>query len=229
MYLTLSSPFGVENNVHEYLTKRTGLFAYWHTNGYTIICCLLMVTYVHLWQRSRCPQQPKIYCSEASGTILAMFRHIQNILKFANDWILSDIQTGGLHLVYRLRIPANLTWHAWDFYLVMTGICGNIPVTSEDFLKTSKHCRKCPQMFWRRLSTSETALQDNNNLSCFHFVRTQKRIHHLTPFWIEFSLGEDKTWTRGPWTPTLDRVHGLLSWTGSMDPLSWTGSMDTFS
>ena len=30
-------------------------------------------------------------------------------------------------------------------------------------------------------------------------------------------LGEDKTWTRGPWTPTLDRVHGPLSWTGSMD------------
>ena len=40
--------------------------------------------------------------------------------------------------------------------------------------------------------------------------------------------GEDKTWTRGPWTPTLDRVHGPLSWTGSMDPLSWTGSMDSF-
>ena len=20
--------------------------------------------------------------------------------------------------------------------------------------------------------------------------------------------GEDKTWTRGPWAPTLDRVHG---------------------
>ena len=30
-------------------------------------------------------------------------------------------------------------------------------------------------------------------------------------------MGEDKTWTRGPWTPTLDRVHGPLSWTGSMD------------
>ena len=87
-------------------------------------------------------------------------------------------------------VGSNLTWHAWDFYLVMTGICGNIPVTSEDFLKTSKHYRKCPQMFWRRLSTSETTLQDNNNLSCFDFVRTQKRIqsHHLTPFWIEFSL-----------------------------------------
>ena len=87
-------------------------------------------------------------------------------------------------------VGSNLTWHAWDFYLVMTGICGNIPVTSEDFLKTSKHYRKCPHMFWRRLSTSETTLQDNNNLSCFDFVRTQKRIqsHHLTPFWIEFSL-----------------------------------------
>ena len=40
--------------------------------------------------------------------------------------------------------------------------------------------------------------------------------------------GEDKTWTRGPWTPTLDQFHGPLSWTRSMDPLSWTGSMDSF-
>ena len=22
------------------------------------------------------------------------------------------------------------------------------------------------------------------------------------------NVGEDKTWTRGPWTPALDRVHG---------------------
>ena len=29
--------------------------------------------------------------------------------------------------------------------------------------------------------------------------------------------GEDKTWTRGPWTPPLDWVHRPLSWTGSMD------------
>ena len=36
-------------------------------------------------------------------------------------------------------------------------------------------------------------------------------------------MGEDKTWT-----PTLDPVHGPLSWTGSMDPLSWTGSIDAF-
>ena len=44
----------------------------------------------------------------------------------------------------------------------------------------------------------------------------------------EEETGEDKTWTRGPWTPTLDQVHGPLSWTGSMDPLSWIGSMDSF-
>ena len=41
-----------------------------------------------------------------------------------------------------------------------------------------------------------------------------------------YNKGEDKTWTRGPWTPSLHRVHGPLSWTGSMDPLSW--SMDSF-
>ena len=38
--------------------------------------------------------------------------------------------------------------------------------------------------------------------------------------------GEDKTWTRGPWTPTLDQTTFI--WTGSMDPLSWTGFMDSF-
>ena len=41
--------------------------------------------------------------------------------------------------------------------------------------------------------------------------------------------GKYKTWTPGPWTPSVDRVHGLgfiKIWTGSMDPLSWTGSMD---
>ena len=29
-----------------------------------------------------------------------------------------------------------------------------------------------------------------------------------------FEAGEDKTWTRGPWTPTLDRVHGppVMDW-----------------
>ena len=30
------------------------------------------------------------------------------------------------------------------------------------------------------------------------------------------------------WTPSLDRVHGPLSWTGSMHPLSWTRSMHIF-
>ena len=52
--------------------------------------------------------------------------------------------------------------------------------------------------------------------------------YSLMDFIHKVKRGEDKTWTRGPWTPTLDRVHGPLSWTGSMDPLSWTGSMDSF-
>ena len=32
-------------------------------------------------------------------------------------------------------------------------------------------------------------------------------------------MGEDKTWSPGPWTTSLDRVHGLPLWTASMDPL----------
>ena len=55
-----------------------------------------------------------------------------------------------------------------------------------------------------------------------------KVFHVRCDRWCLYSWGEDKTWTRGPWTPTLDQVHGPLSWTGSMDPLSWTGSMDSF-
>ena len=33
---------------------------------------------------------------------------------------------------------------------------------------------------------------------------------------------------QGSMDPSLDRVHGPLSWTGSMDPLSWTRSIDSF-
>ena len=50
----------------------------------------------------------------------------------------------------------------------------------------------------------------------------------VTDVHFQQMAGEDKTWTRGPWTSSLDRVHGPLSWTRSMDPLSWTGSMDSF-
>ena len=61
-------------------------------------------------------------------------------------------------------------------------------------------------------------------------LRAKTGPQHLFEYNLQnvVKTGEDKTWTRGPWTPTLDRVHGPLSWTGSMDPLSWTGSMDSF-
>ena len=80
MYLTLSSPFGVKNNVHEYLTKTTGLFAYWHTNGYTIICCLLMVTW--------CPSLTTLKMSTATKNLL--FRSLRNNF--------SNVQTYSKHL-----------------------------------------------------------------------------------------------------------------------------------
>ena len=51
----------------------------------------------------------------------------------------------------------------------------------------------------------------------------KKKVSFVFFLKIWFHGGEDKTWT-----PTLDPVHGPLSWTGSMDPLSWTGSTDAF-
>ena len=38
-----------------------------------------------------------------------------------------------------------------------------------------------------------------------------------------FTQGEDKTWTPGPWTTSLDWVHGPPLWTGSMDHLFGPG------
>ena len=32
-----------------------------------------------------------------------------------------------------------------------------------------------------------------------------------------FKLGKYKTWTPGPWTPSVDRVHGPGPWTTFMD------------
>ena len=54
-------------------------------------------------------------------------------------------------------------------------------------------------------------------------VNTQTVIRQLLVFGVTpFKMGEDKTWTRGAWTPTLDQVHAPLSWTGSMDHGPWT-------
>ena len=33
-------------------------------------------------------------------------------------------------------------------------------------------------------------------------------IYNHTGYSLEIERGEDKTWTRGPWTLTLDWVHG---------------------
>ena len=57
---------------------------------------------------------------------------------------------------------------------------------------------------------------------------TQLRVYWTTEWKMRLSNWR-RLWTRGPWTPTLDRVHappchGLDPCT----PLSWRGSMDTF-
>ena len=67
---------------------------------------------------------------------------------------------------YDLRaniIPANFSKsNAWDSHLVVTEISGNVLVSSEDFRRISEEFQtlpkiECPQMFGRRLSTSEAA------------------------------------------------------------------------
>ena len=65
--------------------------------------------------------------------------------------------------------------------------------TSRWLLKTfwrlqniAENVRRCSEDVW----TLPKLLYKTTILACFDFVRTQKRIqsHHLTPFWIEFSL-----------------------------------------
>ena len=50
-----------------------------------------------------------------------------------------------------LYLPTSSESNARDFHL-MTGVPGNV-------LATSERCRKCPQMFWRRLSNSKASLR----------------------------------------------------------------------
>ena len=61
--------------------------------------------------------------------------------------------------------------------------------------------------FWALLNSTWNTLVEtvydfyasNNNVSCETGFKS---------FLSRCVTGEDKTWTRGPWTPTLDRVHG---------------------
>ena len=86
-----------------------------------------------------------------------------------------------------LYLPTFSESNVWGFTLLWPGFLETfrrLPKIS-DFPKTSEVCRKCPQMFRRRLSTSK-ATEKMTIVACFDFVRTQS--HHLKPFWIKFSL-----------------------------------------
>ena len=157
MYLTLSSPFGVENNVHEYLTKRTGLFAYWHTNGYTIICCLLMVTW--------CPSLTTFKMSTATknllfGSLRNNFSNVQtyskhlkvcqwlNTVGYPDWWAPPGIQTAytcQLDMTCMRFLPChdrNLRKHPGDFRRLSEDF-KTLPKMSADVLKTFEHIRNC--------------------------------------------------------------------------------------
>ena len=157
MYLTLSSPFGVENNVHEYLTKRTGLFAYWHTNGYTIICCLLMVTW--------CPSLTTFKMSTATknllfGSLRNNFSNVQtyskhlkvcqwlNTVGYPDWWASPGIQTAytcQLDMTCMRFLPChdrNLRKHPGDFRRLSEDF-KTLPKMSADVLKTFEHIRNC--------------------------------------------------------------------------------------
>ena len=58
-----------------------------------------------------------------------------------------------------------------------------------------------------------------NECQSSHF--DESRVDCLHSELLDFGIktGEDKTWTPGPWTTSLDRVHGPPLWTGSIDPL----------
>ena len=155
MYLTLSSPFGVENNVHEYLTKRTGLFAYWHTNGYTIICCLLMV----IW----CPSLTTLKMCTATKNLLFRslrnnFSNVQtyskhlkvcqwlNTVGYPDWWAPPGIQTAytcQLDMTCMRFLPChdrNLRKHPGDFRRLSEDF-KTFPKMSADVLKTFEHFR----------------------------------------------------------------------------------------
>ena len=93
------------------------------------------------------------------------------------------------------------TWH--DMHEIFT-------LSWPEFAETS---RWLPKTFWRLQNIAENVCRCSKNvwalskllyktttLACFDFVRTQKRIqsHHLTPFWIEFSLFIMCYWTIYP-------------------------------
>ena len=86
-----------------------------------------------------------------------------------------------------LYLPTFSECNAWGCTLLWLGFpeTSRRPPKISDFPKTSELCRKCTQMFQRRLNTSK-ATEKMTTVVCFDFVRTQS--HHLKPFWIKFSL-----------------------------------------
>ena len=81
------------------------------------------------------------------------------------------------------------------------------------FVEIQKYCF----LPWQRDVTTSLSIRKE---TCLPLVRLLR--FSLNKFSVKYNYqnywGEDKTWTRGPWPPTLDRVHGPLSYGAG----SWT-------
>ena len=126
--------------------------------------------------------------SEHAGIRWLLIRALQKQLQVFTEVVqIRSFLIFPMIYVLILYLPTFSECNAWGFTLLWLGF----PETSRqppkifDFPKTSELCRKCTQMFQRRLNTSK-ATEKMTTVVCFDFVRTQS--HHLKPFWIKFSL-----------------------------------------
>ena len=158
-YLILSITLWYWSNVHEYLTKTTGLFVYWHNNGYTIILLFINWYYnVHLWQLFKMSTVTK---NLLFGSLQNNFSNVQMYSKHLGQWLdtvgYPDLwAAAGIQTVYTCQLFLSQMHEIFSLsWLGFLEKSWRLPNISNNFQKTSEHCQKCPQMFLRRLSTSE--------------------------------------------------------------------------
>ena len=124
-------------------------------------------------------------------------------------------------------LPTFSESNAWDFFFVMTGISGKVLATSKHFHQLSEDFWTLPKMSADVRKTFQhfrSYLKDNNNiLVCFDFVRTQKRTqgHHLTSFWIEFSLFTTRYRTIYPYLRVRHENLSLMCEINVFSPQVW--------
>ena len=102
----------------------------------------------------------------------------EGVTKVIASFYRVDLDVVFLGLSYYLRpniAPANFFW---VFTLSWPGFPETfrlLPQISVDIAKTSERCRQCPQKKFRRRLRSPKVILKTTILTCFNFVRTQKK------------------------------------------------------